>query len=205
MGLDISLQVEGLDPDLYEKIFGSKPTSPIVARAGGAEGFAVDRISTDKWTWTVHPELSQTGPCLRCRSLEGVVFRRDDFGAPIPPLHPRCVCSPDPYYEEGHPLLDGRRPKRPMGLYQVLKKLLSQLSGGKLIKSVGKRVARLMRLGKVKSEDLISMDRGLKSAEEVIGEFGVTLSELDRLTDVQVRALRRVKLPRRLNPKLAKV
>ena len=92
-----------------------------------------------------------------------------------------------------------------MGLYQVLKKLLSQLSGGKLIKSVGKRVARLMRLGKVKSEDLISMDRGLKSAEEVIGEFGVTLSELDRLTDVQVRALRRVKLPRRLNPKLAKV
>jgi hypothetical protein len=42
--------------------------------------------------WTVHPELSKSGVCPRCRAMKGTVWTITDARGKIP-LHRRCKCS----------------------------------------------------------------------------------------------------------------
>ncbi len=191
MGLSMSVTIGGLSPSEYKILFGKEMPTAALEHPEGAAGYAIDKIATDKVVWTVHPEDTVSGPCLRCLSLDGTVFAKDDFFHPIAPLHEFCACEISPWYEPGHPMNGGAHPILPKAPYESLKEYFDSVGKAERERLIGIRANRLLDMGAIEPADLVNPQTGIKTAEQLLGERGVeSFAEFDALTDKEVARLK---------------
>jgi len=120
------------------------------------------------------------GPCLRCLSLHGTVWRQNDSSKPRPQLHSHCYCRLMPYRKSGSNVKRVRTYQR----HEYLRDQLRGLTQVERQKLMGKQVERLHRLGIVETEHLVSKTSGISTLKELAPRrLGIQGSDVAKFTE----------------------
>jgi len=150
---------------------------------GGAAGAReyLNRLATQKVMFLNGPE--SPGPCVRCLSYHGTVWKKAAANRPRPPLHPNCYCREVSYRDPSAGVAAPSRHKPGQFLAQKITKM--SLRRREIL--MGKGVARLHRLGIVETGDLMSRSGGLRTLEQLLkSKLNITASQFGKLTDGQL-------------------
>ena len=121
------------------------------------------------------------GPCPRCLRYHRTVWRVTSYNRPIPPLHPNCYCS----------LVSYREPSGEVGktktydINEFLAKRVRALNTANKEKLLGKGITRLLRLGIIEIEQLVTKARGIVTLTDHLRmRLGsLSVKNLNKLTD----------------------
>lgn len=116
------------------------------------------------------------GPCMMCLQFHRTIWKRSDISRPRPLLHPHCYCRTVSFHPQGV-----RAPKV-MKKGEYLAKQVTRLSLKNRALLMGKGMARLHKLGIVRTEGLVNAD-GVVTLEAALGRYGITKAQFNKLSD----------------------
>jgi hypothetical protein len=143
----------------------------------------LDGLRTEQVQYLNGPESPKV--CTECLSYHGVVSMRSDSSRPLPPMHPNCYCREVTYRGQSQTV----RPARAYRPGEYLTSQVRRLSLAEREVLMGKGVARLHRLGIVRTEQLVSGTDGILTLETHLRRHvGISNAQLARMTDGELLA-----------------